>query len=464
VVIVSRARARVRRRLHGADRRDRRRQVHPDRRAAAGAGQPRRCRRGARRRGARRGQRRVRHPGRAARLAGRGRLRRRRRHLLLRRSVDARARAGPGSTAARHRGAAARGRRAPGRHPRPACLAEPDPAGRGARPARRQAGIDTTALAAAWHPGAQAQADALDEARAPRSDTLERERERLAWQIGELDKLAPGDGEWDELNGRAPAAGACAGAARRRPRRAATRCRRRAAADAWPAARSTRWRRVALTTPRSRRWLDAAAARRRSCRTPRTRCTPTSAAPSPTPAGWPSWTRGCRPGCRLARRYRRTPAELPALLAQLAAPSWRRSTPPPTWSAGARAGDARKAAWRLPRPDGSALRAPRRAAAGRAVTQAMQQLGMAGGRFEVALLPQAEPQARAWKRWSCAWPAMPAARRARWPRWPRAASCRGWRWRSPSPPRRPPTAAPPTLIFDEIDAGVGGAVADTWAG
>jgi DNA repair protein RecN (Recombination protein N) len=28
-----------------------------------------------------------------------------------------------------------------------------------------------------------------------------------------------------------------------------------------------------------------------------------------------------------------------------------------------------------------------------AVTQAMQQLGMAGGRFEVALLPQAEPQA-----------------------------------------------------------------------
>ncbi|MGH8832669.1 MAG: DNA repair protein RecN, partial [Polaromonas sp.] len=31
-------------------------------------------------------------------------------------------------------------------------------------------------------------------------DSLQRERERLAWQIGELDKLAPGADEWDELN------------------------------------------------------------------------------------------------------------------------------------------------------------------------------------------------------------------------------------------------------------------------
>lgn len=31
-------------------------------------------------------------------------------------------------------------------------------------------------------------------------DTLQRERERLAWQIGEVDKLSPGAQEWDELN------------------------------------------------------------------------------------------------------------------------------------------------------------------------------------------------------------------------------------------------------------------------
>ena len=39
----------------------------------------------------------------------------------------------------------------------------------------------------------------LAEARAAQ-DSLLRERERLAWQIGELDKLAPGADEWDELN------------------------------------------------------------------------------------------------------------------------------------------------------------------------------------------------------------------------------------------------------------------------
>lgn len=39
----------------------------------------------------------------------------------------------------------------------------------------------------------------LAEARAAQ-DSLQRERERLAWQIGELDKLAPGADEWDELN------------------------------------------------------------------------------------------------------------------------------------------------------------------------------------------------------------------------------------------------------------------------
>ena len=31
-------------------------------------------------------------------------------------------------------------------------------------------------------------------------DSLQRDRERLAWQIGELGKLAPGEHEWDELN------------------------------------------------------------------------------------------------------------------------------------------------------------------------------------------------------------------------------------------------------------------------
>ncbi|WP_348753342.1 AAA family ATPase, partial [uncultured Aquincola sp.] len=61
-----------------------------------------------------------------------------------------------------------------------------------------QAGLDPQPLTDAWT-AMRAAGEALEAARAQR-DSIERERERLAWQIGELDKLAPGDDEWDELN------------------------------------------------------------------------------------------------------------------------------------------------------------------------------------------------------------------------------------------------------------------------
>jgi DNA repair protein RecN (Recombination protein N) len=49
--------------------------------------------------------------------------------------------------------------------------------------------VSTPAAGHAWQAWRAALA-ALDDARTQR-DTLERERERLAWQIGEVDKLAP---------------------------------------------------------------------------------------------------------------------------------------------------------------------------------------------------------------------------------------------------------------------------------
>jgi DNA repair protein RecN (Recombination protein N) len=61
-----------------------------------------------------------------------------------------------------------------------------------------QAGLDGTALAGAWGRHWRQAQERLDDARR-RRDTLERERERLAWQVAELDKLAPGADEWDEL-------------------------------------------------------------------------------------------------------------------------------------------------------------------------------------------------------------------------------------------------------------------------
>ena len=60
------------------------------------------------------------------------------------------------------------------------------------------ANINTQALRQHWQMWRSTVKD-LEHAIAAQ-DTLQRERERLQWQIGELDKLSPGMDEWDELN------------------------------------------------------------------------------------------------------------------------------------------------------------------------------------------------------------------------------------------------------------------------
>ena len=60
------------------------------------------------------------------------------------------------------------------------------------------AGLSTDALKLAWQTWRQAQ-QAVQTARNAQ-DSLSREQERLTWQIGELDKLAPALDEWEELN------------------------------------------------------------------------------------------------------------------------------------------------------------------------------------------------------------------------------------------------------------------------
>ena len=58
--------------------------------------------------------------------------------------------------------------------------------------------VSSAALTALWQRWRQAQND-LTQANAAQESRL-RERERLAWQIGEVDKLAPQPDEWNELN------------------------------------------------------------------------------------------------------------------------------------------------------------------------------------------------------------------------------------------------------------------------
>ena len=57
--------------------------------------------------------------------------------------------------------------------------------------------VDTASIETRWQAWRAAQ-KALEQARASQ-DALQRERERLAWQIGEVGKLAPTAGEWAEL-------------------------------------------------------------------------------------------------------------------------------------------------------------------------------------------------------------------------------------------------------------------------
>lgn len=60
------------------------------------------------------------------------------------------------------------------------------------------AGIDTRPLKVAWQAWRLAQQTLADAQQA--QSTLANERERLAWQIGELDKLKPLAGEWEDIS------------------------------------------------------------------------------------------------------------------------------------------------------------------------------------------------------------------------------------------------------------------------
>ena len=109
----------------------------------------------------------------------------------------------------------------------------------------------------------------------------------------------------------------------------------------------------------------------------------------------------------------------------------------------------------------SALRtkaAPRLSAA---VTQAMQQLGMAGGRFEVALLPQEEPQSFGLEGVEL----RVAGHAGSTPRALAKVASGGELSRLAlaiaTTTSQRSAGSVPTLIFDEIDSGVGGAVADS---
>lgn len=318
-----------------------------------------------------------------------------------------------------------------------------------------QAEADTSALTALWQAWKAAEA-ALTDARA-RGETLQRERERLAWQIAEVDKLAPGDNEWDELN-----------AEHQRLAHAQSlldgvRAALLALSDGEPAADALAGQAVDALQELTRydtqleavvEVLQGAQAQLQdaahSLHAYLGRSEPDPARLAELDARLSAWL-------SLARRYRRTPAELPALLA-----GWKdelRSLDAATDLAALEAAQqGAQAAWRA---EAQRIGKLRRAAAPRlsaAVTQAMQQLGMGGGRFEVALQPTETPQPFGLESTEF----LVAGHAGSSPR-PLAKVASGGELSrlalAIAVSTRRSGAAAPTLIFDEIDAGVGGNVA-----
>lgn len=318
------------------------------------------------------------------------------------------------------------------------------------------AGLDGAPLAAAFQRW-KAAGDALVHARTAAAD-IDRERERLAWQIGELDKLAPADGEWDELD-----------AEHRRLANAqalidAARGALDAIAEGETTAEALAGR--AIDAIEHVAGFDASlggvieslqgaqaqlqdAAHTLSSYLNRTELDPQRL--QMLDERLSAWM-------GLARRYRRPPAELPALLSQ-----WQGELKSLDAAADL-AGLERTLAAAKAEFDAQAARATkaRRTAAPRlatAVTQAMQQLGMAGGRFEVALTAQEQPQSFGLESAEF----LVAGHAGSTPR-PLAKVASGGELSRIALAIAVTTSQlgeAGTLIFDEIDAGVGGAVAET---
>jgi DNA repair protein RecN (Recombination protein N) len=327
-----------------------------------------------------------------------------------------------------------------------------------------QAGIDARPMAAAYEAWREA-AQALASART-RQGELASERERLQWQISELERLAPGEEEWPELNGehqRLAHAQALLDGAGQAARDisaddgdSASRLVARALSSLEDVAGFDPHLAPVLEVLQGAQAQLEDAAHTLNAYLSRTELDPERLAELDSRmSAWLS----------LARRYRRPPEELAALLAE-----WRASLQALDEATDLEGLEQRVAkslaAWQA---EAKAVSAARKKAAkplAQRVTDAMQQLGMAGGRFEVALQPLEEPQSFgletveflvAGHAGSAPRPLGKVASGGELSRLALAIAVTTAQARQ----KGAASAGPATLIFDEIDSGVGGTVADS---
>lgn len=330
-----------------------------------------------------------------------------------------------------------------------------------------RAGLDTADLASRFA-DRKAAAEVLSSAR-DRSEELSRERERLVWQISELDKLGPAEGEWAELSAehqRLANAQALIDAVRRALDSVTD--AERANAEALTSRAVDVLCDVSDHDPRIAPVIEslqgALAQLQDAARSLNNYLGHADLEPerlAELDARLSTWM-------GMARRYRRPPDQLAALLAQ-----WRAELAALEAAADTAALEARLAqADRHYLAEAQRVGAARARAAGplaAAVTEAMQDLGLAGGRFEVALTPLAVPQSQGLESVEF----LVAGHAGSTPR-PLAKVASGGELSRlalaiaittldalPEVGVKAQAGGVHTLIFDEIDAGIGGAVGDT---
>ncbi len=321
------------------------------------------------------------------------------------------------------------------------------------------AGLDTAPLARAHAAWKQA-AEALAKARGQQADAL-RERERLAWQIGELEGLAPAEGEWEELNaehGRLSHGQSLIDAAR---------SALDALDEAEPSAQSLAGGaldQLERVLDHDARLLPAVQALRDVQAQLRDASHTLSAylhKADLDPARLAELDERVSAWMTLSRRYRRQPQELPALLAQ-----WRAELSTLDAASDPVLLEATLAAARQAFDDEARAASRTRAKAApqlaAAVTAAMQQLGMAGGQFDIALNATDGPQSFGLESAEF----LVAGHAGSTPRALAKVASGGELSRialaiAVTTSQAANGNAPGTLIFDEIDVGIGGAVAET---
>lgn len=325
-----------------------------------------------------------------------------------------------------------------------------------------QAGVDVAALQAAWEQRRQAH-QRLNDARQQQADR-QQERERLQWQIAELDKLAPGEDEWATLD-----------ADHRRLAHGqaildATQAALDAVAEADDNADRLTTRAIHALQPvadvdaRLRDAMDVLLSAQAQLQDASHSLHAVLRHTDLDPDRLAEIDQRMGLWMGLARRFRQPPDALPALLS-----TWRAQLAEldaaTDLDALERAQAAADKQWRSVAQAVSRQRTQVAPLLAERVTAAMQTLGMGGGRFDVALHPLDTPQAAGLETIEL----LVAGHAGSSPR-PLAKVASGGELSRLALAIAVTTldhaahthgVAAPTLIFDEIDAGVGGQVADT---